>query len=73
MHSTTITHIEDEMSILEFLKMFVMSDTPVRIYDNGVDSYFAPCSDLCRHDETVFHSTDFSVTAFGDELHIYSR
>lgn len=73
MHSTTITHIEDEMSIHEFLKIFVMSDTPVRIYENGTDIYFAPCSDLSRHEETVFHSTDFSVTAFGDELHIYSR
>lgn len=73
MHSTTVTHIEDEMSVYEFLKHFVMSDTPVRIYENGLDTFFAPCSDLCRHDETVFHSTDFSVTALADELHIYTR
>lgn len=73
MQSTTITHIEDEMSIYEFLMHFVSADTPVRIYDNNTDVFFAPCSDLRRHDETIFHSTNFSVTPFGDELHIISR
>ena len=73
MYSKTISYCEDEMTIKEFLKHYVMSDIPVRIIEDDDEKFFGSCRMACSEENPIFAYKDYSISVDFNELIIYAR